>query len=173
MGDGVELISIGEIDEGLLLEMSDGFWRAEAAARAKMAAQIVYTMAALEDGKEVRFLKGALPAPIEIADGSKVTRPVTRHDYGAFQPWIQVTQPVAGATVGAAIPIELILRDPGPVVVRLRSDGKTIGRMVLEGGSGSLDIEGAGPGAVVLFVSTGVGGKNHSVGIPLRIAGSA
>jgi Sporulation and spore germination len=117
----IDLVSIGEIDEGLLLEMSDTFWQMNPEKRAKAAAQIVHTMASLEDGKEVTFLRGALPEPIEVGDGRRVDRPVTRDDYERFAPWIEVVQPVAGATVGGQIPVRVRLREELPFKVQLRS----------------------------------------------------
>jgi hypothetical protein len=168
----MELASIGELEEGLLLEMSEPFWTAPAERRIGAAAQIVYTMAALEDGKRVTFLRGALPHPIETGSGLRSRGPVARGLYSNMGPWIVTSQPVAGSTVGTQIPLRARLRGRGSLTAALVVEERTVARVTAETGMATIEVPQGVGGPAIVRVSGRLEGALRYVEIPLTIAPS-
>lgn len=128
MDPDVRLVSDAETGQGLLLELNDAFWD-EPRARVRMAAaQIVYTMAGIEEGKEVTLLDGLVPGPVVRPDGGRLTQPLDRDEFRSFRPWIEVIHPVAGALVANPLPVNVSLRRDTTVQVKVIADGEVVGR---------------------------------------------
>ena len=120
---GTELVSAAEAGEGLLLEMNDEFWDGTEAEVRRRAAQVVFTAAALEEGKEITLLEGLTPGRVVGRDGKAIEQPMTGADFKDLEPWISVIQPVAGALVANPIPVRLETADRVTVGFAAAADG--------------------------------------------------
>ncbi|MDQ4144247.1 MAG: hypothetical protein M3198_10990 [Actinomycetota bacterium] len=162
----MELEQAAEPDEGrLLLEPSDAFWEASAPVRRRAAAQIVFTMGNLEEGREVTLIDDLRPGRIEDADGNPVAQPLTRETFGP--PLIQVSQPVAGAAVARTIPIDLSLSPRRPVAVSLETEEGTVATTVIRDGTGELAVNQAPPGTATVAMELEPG---LTVEVPVRLS---
>lgn len=137
-----ELLQAAEPDEGrLLLEIDDRFWDQDPETIYRSAAQIVFTMGNLEEGRAVTLVDGLRPGRIRSPDGARLEQPLERSDFE--QPLVQVQQPVAGSVVGNAIPIRLLLAEERPVAVSLELAGQTEASTIIHGGAGELVVSDA------------------------------
>lgn len=154
--------------EQLVLRLSDAFWDRPSGEVYAGAAQIVFTVATLEQGREVLLLDGTVPG--EVLDGSfePIDQPLNRDLFEDVKPWIEFVRPVAGAVVGSRLPVEVRLRE-GTADVELLRTAEGV-EEVLAGertrtGSVVLEVEDVPGGQVILSVEVG----KHSVRIPLTL----
>ncbi|MGH2730654.1 MAG: GerMN domain-containing protein [Actinomycetota bacterium] len=119
-----ELVSATEADEGLLLEMSADFWRGPPEELRRRAAQVVFTVAGIEEGRSVTLLDGLVPGRVPGTGA----QPLDRDDFLALRPWIEVVQPVAGALVANPMPVLTFVRGGAPVHVEIFAGGEVVGR---------------------------------------------
>jgi hypothetical protein len=154
--------------EQLVLRLSDRFWDRPAGEVYAGAAQIIFTVATLEQGREVLLLDGTVPG--EVLDGSfePVVQPLDRELFEDVKPWIELVRPVAGAVVGKRLPVEVRLRQGTADVELLRATQGV--EEVLAGertrsGSVILQVEADAGGNVILSVEVG----EHSVRVPLTL----
>ena len=137
VGENVRLLQAAEPDEGrLLLELDNSFWSEDPSEIYKAAAQIVFTMGNLEEGRSITLIDGLRPGRIERPGGERIEQPLTREDF--VQPLVQVVQPVAGATLARTIPIDLNLSPHQPVAVSMEVDDETLASTIVHGGKGEL-----------------------------------
>jgi hypothetical protein len=153
------LLSTDEVDERLVLQMSSAFWSGSKEAVRKRAAQIVYSMATLEEGKEVTLLDGFSPGAIAGARGRPLKQPLERGDFADLQPWIQVLQPVAGALVANPIPIRVIVRGHDRASVEVVAGRRVVGRSSSEFVRWKTELD-AG--------EVRISARGHTVVIPIR-----
>jgi hypothetical protein len=155
-----DVLSEFEVHERLILGMSDAFWAGPIDEIRKRAAQLVFSLASLEEGKEITLLKGPTPGEVTGRDGRVLAQPLGREDFGDLRPWIQVVQPVAGALVANPIPIRLIVRGPGRPSIEVVADGEVVGQ---------------GSGDAVSWSSEAADGevritaRGHTVVVPVRL----
>jgi hypothetical protein len=123
------------------LEIDDRFWDQDPETIYRSAAQIVFTMGNLEEGRAVTLVDGLRPGRIRSPDGGRLEQPLERSDFE--QPLVQVQQPVAGSVVGEAIPIRLLLAEERPVAVSLELVGQTEASTIIHGGTGELVVSDA------------------------------
>ena len=163
---GTELVSAAEAGEGLLLEMNDGFWDGTEAEVRRRAAQVVFTAAALEEGKEITLLEGLTPGRVVGRDGKAIEQPMTQADFRDFEPWVRVVQPVAGALVADPIPVRLQTADRVTVgFAAAEDDAPTID---LQRGKGFLPVpDEMERDALVQIVSDGA--ERLPVLVPIRL----
>lgn len=154
--------------EQLVLRLSDAFWDRPAGEVYAGAAQIVFTVATLEQGREVLLLDGTVPG--EVLDGSfePIDQPLNRELFADVKPWIEIIRPVAGAAIGSRLPVEVRLRQ-GMADIELLRAAQGV-EQVLAGertrsGSAILEVEDAPSGDVILSIEVG----EHSVRIPLTL----
>jgi hypothetical protein len=154
--------------EQLVLRLSDVFWDRPAGEVYAGVAQIVYTVATLEQGREVLLLDGTVPG--EVLDGSfePIEQPLDRDRFSDVRPWIEIIRPVAGAVVGRQVPVEVRLRE-GSADIELLREAQGV-EEVLAGvnavrRSVILEIDRSIEGPVVLSISNGA----HMVRIPLTL----
>ncbi len=154
--------------EQLVLRLSDAFWERPAGEVYAGAAQIVFTVATLEQGREALLLDGTVPG--EILDGSfePIGQPLNRELFEDVKPWIELVRPVAGAVIGSRLPVEVRLREGTADVELLRAaEGvkEVLAGERTRGGSVTLEVEDVPDGKVILSVEVG----EHSVRIPLTL----
>lgn len=156
-----------EAKEGFLLELNEPFWSRDDEAVRRAAAQIVFTLATLEEGKRITFFDGLVPGAIPARDGSPLDQPVTRADFGELRPWIEVGQPVAGAVVARSVPVRLQLRSTRRAIAVVTARGETIARRpVDEDDSLMLPLVNAQEGTISITTTTT--GGTHMVKLPVR-----
>ncbi len=120
--------------------MDKAFWSGPPEEVRRRAAQVVFTMAAIEEGKQVTLLDGLVPGDVTGVDGEVLRQPLEREDLADLRPWIQVIQPVAGAIVGQSVPVRVLSRGHRPLhasvtggsgnivpAIRLGPEGGTVG----------------------------------------------
>jgi hypothetical protein len=154
--------------EELGVELASGFWSLGPGERFAAAAQIVFTVATLEEGRSVLLLDGTVPG--ELLDGSfePLQQPLDRTDFAELEPWIQVTRPVAGAVVGRRVVTDISLRE-GRGSIAVEQEGRELASAPTQGGTLVLDLEGARVGDVILTISVKArDGSVHSTQLPLR-----
>ena len=158
-----------EADESLAIELNDAFWSLPDGERFAGASQIVYTVATLEEGRTVFLLDGTVPGDIRDGNGDSVKQPLTRDALQELEPWIQVSQPVAGAVVGETIPVQAALRGPDATAVLVQEDD-LLARGRLDGGSVLLEVERGTPGPVSLVIELTADGERHTTRLPLTLS---
>jgi hypothetical protein len=154
--------------EQLVLRLNDVFWDRPAGEVYAGVAQIVYTVATLEQGREVLLLDDTVPG--EVLDGSfdPIEQPLDRDRFSDVRPWIEIIRPVAGAVVGRQVPVEVRLRE-GSADIELLREAQGV-EEVLAGDNAvrrsvSLEVDRTVEGPVVLSVSNGT----HMVRLPLTL----
>lgn len=152
--------------EQISLELSDEFWERPPGEVYAAAAQIVFTLATLEEGKEVLLLDGTVPG--EVLDGSfePIDQPLARSDFADVRPWVEVAQPVAGSTVGSVFPVSLALRE-GRATVTLSSDNGPDSTLTMRKGTALITTEAERGPAELAVVVTDRAGTDHTVRVPL------
>ena len=166
LGSRDRLLQIAEPDEGrLLLELGDAFWSRPDAELYRAAAQIVYTMGNLEEGREVTLIDGLRPGTVRGPSGSTIAQPFTREDFR--RPLIQIAQPVAGSVVGPIVPVDLSLVPMRPVVVSLEVAGEPVASAPIRNGVGQLDARDAPRGAATFEVEVE---PDLEIRLPLEVA---
>jgi hypothetical protein len=158
-----------EADESLAIELNDAFWALPEGERFAAASQIVYTIATLEEGRTVFLLDGTVPGDIRDGNGDRVEQPLTRDSLGELEPWIQVSQPVAGAVVGKTIPVQASLRGPDATAVLVQEDD-LLARGRLDGGRVLLEVGGGEPGPASLVIELTADGERHTTRLPLILS---
>lgn len=123
--EDAQLESAGETEEQLKLTLSDEFWELPVGERYAAAAQVVFTMAVLEEGKRVFLLDDVVPGAIVDGDGDELAQPLSRTDFEDVRPWVEVQQPAAGAVLSG---------DAFPVVAEVR--GRAVAALVDSNGTG-------------------------------------
>ena len=162
-----DLVQAAEPEEGrLLLELNDAFWARPDEDVYRAAAQIVYSMSSVEGGRAVTLIDGLRPGVVRSPKGRVLAQPLTQEEFPA--PLVRVTQPVAGATVGSTIPIDLTLVPPRPVAVSLEVDGEEVTSTTIRSGTGQLVVDEARPGPALIRIEAG---PEVTVEVPLIIAG--
>lgn len=154
--------------EQMVLRLNDAFWDRPAGEVYAGAAQIVFTVATLEQGREVLLLDGTIPG--EVLDGSfePIDQPFDRHLFEDVKPWIELVRPVAGAVIGGRVPVEVRLRQGTADVELLRAAQgveEVLAGKRTRSGSVILEVEEVPDGRVILSVEVG----EHSVRIPLTL----
>lgn len=160
-----DLLQVAEPEEGrTLLELSEDFWSAPDEIIYRAAAQIVYSMSSVEGGRGVTLIDGIQPATIRTPEGETLQQPLEASDFRP--PLVQVVLPVAGATVGPEIPIELNLAPMRRVSASLVSEGTTLATAVTRGGRGKLTVEDFATGPVTLRLEVL---PDLSIEVPLQL----
>ena len=159
-----------EADESLAIELNAAFWALPDGERFAAAAQIVYTLAALEEGRTVYLLDGTVPGDIKDGNGDRVEQPLTRDAMEELKPWIQVSQPVPGAVVGRTIPVQTTLRGPDATAVLVQDDD-LLARGRLDSGRVLLEVTSGEQGPVSLVIELTADGERHTIRLPLTLAG--
>ena len=165
LGPGDQLLQVAEPDEGrLLLEVGDAFWSRPPAEVYRAAAQIVYSMGNLEEGREVILVDGLGPGVVKTPNGESIDQPLTREDFPG--PLVQIAQPVAGAVVGPIIPVDLILTPERRVTVSLEVDDAPVAAATIRSGTGRLVVEDdvQGPARFVVELTPDV-----TISVPLEL----
>jgi hypothetical protein len=99
-----------EPQEGeLVLDLDDAFWEGNGEEIRTRAAQVVFTLAGLEEGRAITLLDGSIPARITAANGEELKQPLSAEDFPSPRPLLQVVRPQPGATVPDPIPVALVL----------------------------------------------------------------
>jgi hypothetical protein len=155
--EDVELVSATEADEGLLLEMSAGFWRGSPEDVRRRAAQVVFTVASIEEGSSVTLLDDLVPGTVP----GTPAQPLDRNDFAPLRPWIEVVHPVAGALVANPMPVLTFVRGDAAVHVEVFAGGEVVGRG--RGDSIAWDTD-AGEGVVRITTD------GHKVDVPVIFA---
>lgn len=119
------LEGVGETQEKLKLTLSEEFWDLPVGERYAAAAQVTFTMAVLEEGKEIFLLDEVVPGPIVDGNGEELPQPLSREDFADVRPWVEVQQPAAGTILSEA---------PFPVVAEVR--GRAVAQLVGVSGGG-------------------------------------
>lgn len=165
-------VSEREGREQLAIELSNSVWGMPPGERFAALAQIVYTVATLEEGKTVLLLDGTVPGEILDSSFEPVQQPVDRSTFAELEPWIQVASPVAGATVGTTVPVRLQLRDlQGRATVTLRSDGEVISEVQTTGeDSMTFDPSDASGELTLVIEMRDRSGARHRTAMPLQTA---
>jgi hypothetical protein len=158
-----------EADESLAIVLGEEFWELPDGERFAAASQIVYTVATLEEGRTVFLLEGTVPGVIKDGNGDRVEQPLTRDVLGELKPWIQVSQPVAGAVVGRSIPIQTQLRGPDATAVLVQDDD-LLARGRLDGGTVLLEVGPGRPGPAELVIELTADGDRHTIRVPLTLS---
>jgi hypothetical protein len=129
-----------ERNETLFLDLSEAFWTGSYAEIRKRIAQVLYTYAALEEGRTVRLL--AFEGRTTRRLRALIAEPLERSDVEELGPWILPVRPVAGSIVSTSLPIEAHLRDAseGRVEVIDPQAEEPIAEAKLIGGKALLDI---------------------------------
>ena len=160
---------VGETQEKLKLTLSEEFWELPVGERYAAAAQVTFTMAVLEEGKEVFLLEDVVPGPIVDGDGEELQQPLSREDFKDVRPWVEVQQPAAGAVLGKSFPVVAEVRGRATAVVRT-PDGLSP-PMPLRKGHADMRMlsDGDEPvqGTVVITVSDG--GFDHVTEVPVTL----
>ncbi|HEU4480866.1 MAG TPA: GerMN domain-containing protein [Actinomycetota bacterium] len=159
-----------ESDRTMQVGLSDDFWALPEGERYAAAAQIVYTLATIEEGKRLLLLDGTVPGQLHDGDGQPLGLPLTRASFSELEPWIQLVQPVAGATVSGSFPLRIITRDALPATAEVETShgSRTI---ELVDGSGRINLPPGASGDMTLRVIVRDRGGPHTVEVPLRSAG--
>ena len=164
MESNAQLIQSAEAGSGFVLEMSDDFWSGSSEDVYRRAAQLVFSLAVLEEGKQITLLDGTVPGRIETLEGTRLRGALERADFEDVAPWIEVFQPVAGSLVANPIPVE----------ARTVDGRDWSARLIAEGGKDSdrsppLTFDTDASSGVVRIV-TEVDGEKVVVGIPVRLS---
>jgi hypothetical protein len=114
-------------------------------------------------------LDGTVPGDIRDGNGDRVEQPLTRDSLGELEPWIQVSQPVAGAVVGKTIPVQASLRGPDATAVLVQEDD-LLARGRLDGGRVLLEVGGGEPGPASLVIELTADGERHTTRLPLILS---
>ncbi len=167
---GTESPSQAEAGVGLVLEMSDGFWSGGAAAIRRRAGQVVFTMANLEEGKQVTLLKGLVPGEVRDNNGDVLRQPLRRDDFRDLRPWIQVIQPVAGAIVGATVPVRVLSRGGTDLVVSVIDSSRAtlLTRSIPPDGASIGPIPPDASDELTINISSRIAGGAREVEVPVR-----
>ncbi len=154
--------------EQISLELSADFWSRPAGEVYAAAAQILFTVATLEEGKEILLLNGTVPGQVLDGSSEAIEQPLTRDDFTDVRPWVEVAQPVAGSTIGNSFPVTLILREGDATVTLVSSDG-TFGSLEMKGGTKLFASKASTRGPAELeVVMTDAEGATHTVTVPVR-----
>lgn len=152
--------------EALVFGLSEAFWDAPGPVLYERAAQLVYTAAALEAGKQVVLLRNGVPARPVRPGGGRLGLYLERNDFADVAPWIEIGQPVAGATVGRTIPVSFSVPKSRGVQVDVLAGGSVVKSVRLDAPGGSVRVPAnAGGEATVRFTQGG-----YSVDVPVRVA---
>ncbi len=153
--------------EALVFGLSEAFWDASDRVVYERTAQLVYTVAALEAGKQVLLLRNGVPARAVRPGGEQLDLYLERADFADIAPWIEIGQPVAGATVGRTIPVSFSVSKARAVRVDVLSGGSVLKSVRLTSPGGSLRMPAnAGADAATVRFSQG----SHWVDVPVRVA---
>lgn len=160
-----DLLQVAEPEEGrTLLELSDDFWSSPHDTVYRAAAQIVYSMSSVEGGRAVTLINGVQPGTVRTPEGEILEQPLETSDFRP--PLLQVVQPVAGATVGPEIPVELNLSPNRRVSASLVVEDKTVATSTIRGGRGQLQAENAATGPATLRLGVGA---ELTIELPLQL----
>lgn len=161
-----------ESDESLRLELSSAFWELPAGERFAAAAQIAFTYASLEEGKRILLLDGTVPGELRDGNGDPVRQPLTSRSFADLQPWVQVQQPVAGASVPHSFPVRALLVEGTDATVDvLQGDRTVINDLALEPTT-VVELEPGLEGEILLRISvTGTDEAEHITEMLLRLTG--
>lgn len=165
--EGAELLQVAEPEEGrLLLELDEAFWQRPDDEVYRAAAQIVYSLSSVEGGRAITLIDELGPGVVRNDQGRELPQPLSQEDFPA--PLIRVTQPVAGATVGTSIPIDVTLVPHRSATATLEVDGEEIAAERIRSGIGRLVANEAPSGPAVVRIQIDSG---PSVEVPIVIAG--
>lgn len=152
--------------EALVFGLGETFWNTSDRLLYERAAQLVFTVAALEAGKQVVLLRNGVPARAVRPNRGELDLYLERADFADVAPWIEIGQPVAGATVGRTIPISFSVSGDAPVRVDVVSDGSVVSSVRLRSPGGSIRVPLVADGEAIVRFSQG----DHSVDVPVRVA---
>ena len=154
--------------ETLQLDPGDEFWDGPTELVKQRAAQIVYTMASLEEGRQVRLLFLGAPSrqPLRKLFGHTVGREDLA---GVFDASIQVVAPVPGSLVSTRFPVRVALVgiDKARVVIE-DVDGTVLAQALLRDGEALIHLPADTPDQLELRIEATNGNHLHPVGYPLR-----
>jgi hypothetical protein len=151
-----------EQDETLFLDISESFWQGSVETERRRIAQVLYTMASLEEGRSVRLLafEGATQPVRDL-----VAETLDRTDVADLRPWIHVIQPVAGSRVSTSMPVRVELRDSARAraLILDASTGRRLDATDLLDGEALMRLSSATPQQVIVrVVSAGSAGRHHA-----------
>lgn len=172
--ESAELIATTETesDESLRLELSGAFWELPQGERFAAAAQITSTYASLEEGKRLFLLDGPVPGELQDGNGELLEQPLTTNSFGDLAPWIQVQQPVAGATVRHSFPLVALLQAGSTGTVDVLHDGEHAAPPVPLKETTVINLQPALRGEITLQITVkDETGASHVTEIPLEVAG--
>jgi hypothetical protein len=105
-----DVLQEAEPQEGeLVLDLDDAFWEGDDDEIRMRVAQVVFTMAGLEEGRAITLLDGSIPARITAANGEVLKQPLSAEGFPGPRPLLQVVRPQPGATVPDRVPVALVL----------------------------------------------------------------
>lgn len=165
-------VSSGEREgsESLQVELGTAFWDQPAGEVYAGAAQIVNTLATLEEGKEVILLDGTIPG--EILDGSfePISQPLSRDSFEELQPWFVVEQPVAGSTVGASVPVRVVVEGNATIsALILQGEDNPLGGNRAFTEQTTLELPAGLSGEATLYLRVTTESGAHTTEMPLRV----
>lgn len=166
------LEAVGEAEEKLKLTLSEHFWNLPVGERYAAAAQVTFTMAVLEEGKEVFLLDDVVPGAIIDGDGRELPQPLSREDFSDVRPWAEVQQPAAGAILsGKLVPVIAEVRGRASVAL---TDAQGIGLEIpMRAGMATLRLPKftGGQGTVEAAVNIVVteGGERYVTEVPVML----
>lgn len=170
---GTEVLETRESEpEGLALELNTTFWELPAGEMYAAAAQIVNTVAALEDGKRVELMQGFVPGEIRDGDGRLLRQPLTRDSFPDLRPWIEIHQPVPGSLVAGTVPVRGAVSGGEDAFALLSMNGTTQVRDSFEQGMADLSVPAGVSGSGTVAVGARWGKIRRTAEIPVRVGGS-
>ncbi|MDP9067731.1 MAG: GerMN domain-containing protein [Actinomycetota bacterium] len=162
--------SQAEAGDALVLEMSEPFWSGPPEDIRRRAAQVVFTMASLEEGKRITLLNGLVPGEVTDVNGEVLQQPLGRHDFRDLRPWIQVIQPVAGAVVGSDVPVRVLSRGGHALRVSVTdgSGATLLSERVRRDGGSVGPIPPDAPEELTITIGSRITGAVREVDVPVR-----
>ena len=118
------------------------------------------------------LLDGPVPGELQDGNGKALRQPLTTSSFGDLVPWVQVQQPVAGATVRHSFPLQAELQPGAQGTVEVLHDGEgAIPALRLEE-STVVNLQPGIRGEIILEITVKErGGGRHVTQIPLEVAG--
>ncbi len=163
----LEVADVEEAGESYFVELGPGFWDMTRTKVRRAAAQITYSLATLEEGKQLTLLDDGVPGFVPNGSGGELEQPMSVEDFASAQPWILVEQPVAGSLVADPMPVSAVLRGGGGALVEVVADDRVVGS-----GDTTTPVDwdwSSGP-ALVRF-SARIEGSPHLVEVPVVLSG--
>jgi hypothetical protein len=158
--------------DGVAVELGEVFWSLPEGERFAAAAQMVYTLGALEDGRNIVLMQGFVPGEIRDANGELLTQPLTRANFEELEPWVELLQPAPGAIVSGRFPLVVRQRVEGRVQATLHGDdGRVLSSVRTTTGEATMRVPGGTEGPLTLRVLAPITAGGVELEVPLSSAG--